>query len=134
MYITNAFQLSKKEKVKSRQLVLLSENPRPTLVRHTIHKFFNPLIKNGYATTVSITYTRDNKNYGHRIVIYKHNNKLFFFDPQKKYGTNMLYNSTNIFDLFEKNTTLTHINYIVIYNLTSPKPLVDTTCDLPYIG
>jgi hypothetical protein len=133
-YITNAFQLSKKEKVKSRQLILLSENPRPTVVRHTIHKFFNPLIKNGYATTVSVAYTKYNIKYGHRIVMYKYNNKLYFFDPQKKYQTNMMYNSTNIFDLFNKNATLTDINYIVIYNLTSPKLLVNTTCDLPYVG
>jgi hypothetical protein len=117
-----------------------------------ITTFFNHRIKNGYATTIAIKILGRSVEYGHRIVLYKHDNQIYFFDPQrKKYGEyvvhdrnqvyyvntegeRVVYISTNLYDLIPRGMVLTNVNYIAITNLSSPKPLVDTSCPLLHRG
>ena len=109
-------------------------------------------MKNGYATAITIKFSSKGGGYTHKIVLYKHNNQIYFFDPQRKhYGENsvndrdqvyfvntngkrIVYISTNLYDLLPRGFVLTGVTYIAITNLSSPKPLVDTTCPIRYIG
>ena len=58
-------------------------------------------------------------------------NQVYFVNTT---GERVVYISTNLYDLLDKNIVLMSVSYIAITNLTSPKPLVDTSCPIPYIG
>jgi hypothetical protein len=121
--------------------------------------FFDRRLKNGYATTIGVSLSRKGgdktQSSGHRIVVYKHNNQIHFFDPQQKLqgltlerdGDTMyvnnpngkggvvrnVYNSRNLYDLISERVDINGVTYICIRNLQKPKPLVNTSCDLPYM-
>jgi len=105
------------------------------VISKKIHKKFNANLKNGYATIIYVErlYNNNTKS-GHYIVMYKYNNQIYFFDPQKKTRKNVngIFTSTNIQDVLIDRSG--NIGYFTIDNLKSPKPLLNTTCPINYVG
>jgi hypothetical protein len=172
-YIKNAFQLPRTTKVTQKDISItdhddsryefyydedgiphnfyLDGSLRTDEKNDITNTFFNRRMENGYATTISIKFS-GKRDFSHRIVVYKHDNQIYFFDPQRKNygehsvhngnqvyfvnsgGKNIVYISTNLYDLVPRGFILTGVSYIAITNLSSPKPLVNTACPISYIG
>ena len=141
LFIKTAFALSPEEDVTEEFMVLGNETPK--LIREKpklndkIVKLFNKNLKNGYATTIAIAMRMSNGvTGGHNIVVYKYDNQIYFFNPQGKstYNPSRVVNSTNIYDLFNPTTWIMGLSYFEISNLKSPKPLVNTSCPMRYVG
>jgi hypothetical protein len=122
--------------------------------------FFDRRLKNGYATTIGMILSRrggDRTSFGgHRIVAYKHDDQIYFFDPQQKYkglpvhrdGDDLfvdrltsegvverrVFNSPDIYKLISNRVDINSVTCMCIRNLPNPLPLVNTSCNLPYIS
>ena len=136
-FIKNAFNLSKREKVIHRRIELTNEtiklNTDRIKINNKIVKIIEPKIKDGYAAPIFIDryYKKTGRHDGHSMVAYKHNNKLYFFDPQKhvSYVTvGNIVTSTNLFEV--AGTDIIRFGYYTVSNLEHPKPLMDTTCKI----
>ena len=139
LFIKTAFALSPEEDITDEIMVLGYETPK--LIRekpklnNKIVKLFNKKLKDGYATTIAIAIKMSNGvTGGHNIVVYKHDNQIYFFNPQGTYNPSRVVNSTNIYDLFNPTTWIMGLSYFEISNLKSPKPLVNTSCPMRYVG
>ena len=136
LFIKNAFNLSKREKVYYKCVNLEYDVVERKLSRNEINnkivKIFNSKLKNGYAAPIYIEryYKSSGRRMGHSLVVYKYNDIIYFFDPQiKGYMPEWRkYNSTNIYEVSESD--ITKISYYTVSNLKNPKPLMDTTCQI----
>jgi hypothetical protein len=105
------------------------------VINNKIHRIFYNHLKNGYATVLYVERMyADGRIGGHYIVMYKYDNQLYFFDPQKKSNKNVngVFTSTNIHEVLGSKSG--NIGYFIIDNLKSPKPLMNTTCPIKYTG
>jgi hypothetical protein len=133
--------LSPEEDITEEYMILGKKTPK--LIREMpklndkIVRLFNKKLKDGYATKISVLMVMSNGSEGgHAIIVYKYDNQIYFFNPQGKlvHNPSRVVNSTNIYDLFNSSTWLEGLSYYVISNLKSPKPLVNTSCPLRYMG
>ena len=133
----------------------LDENLTPEQKNGKTVEFFDRKLKNGYATTISIMFSSSRGNeFGHRLVVYKHKNNIYFFDPQqklsglpvkynaskKKYcvvnpnGEHTVYISQNLYDLIPSRSSLDSVYCIIIRNLPEEtKPLIKTDMPFDYV-
>jgi len=140
LFIKNAFDLSEDERITYFTTnvgnCVKYKKRSSEFISNKIRNKFDSKLKDGYATIVFVTRldNNDKETSGHYIVIFKYNDQIYFFDPQKKIRKNgdVIFTSTNIRDvLISKNGD---IGYFTIDNLHSPKPLVNTTCPVQYRG
>lgn len=139
LFIKNAFGLSEDETV-SFFINKMSDSKKhkkrsSEFISKKIRDKFDVKLKDGYATILYVQRLHENDTVGgHFMIIYKYNNQIYFFDPQKKTKKNVngIFNSTNIRDVLIDRSG--DIGYFTIDNLKSPKPLVNTTCPINYIG
>jgi hypothetical protein len=118
-------------------------------------EFFHRKLKNGYATTISIMFLSSRGNeFGHRLVVYNHDDKIYFFDPQQKLsglpveynayenkyyvvkpnGKLKAYISQNLYDLIPSTSSLDSVYCIIIRNLLEEtKPLIKTDMLIGYV-
>ena len=112
------------------------KNRSSEFINNKIRNKFDNKLKDGYATIVMVTrLNEDDKEVGnHFIVIFKYNNQIYFFDPQKKTRKNKdgIFTSTNLRDVL--NSKNGNISYFTIDNLNGHRPLINTTCPIQYIG
>ena len=139
MFIKNALNLSKQERVSRRFINLTNETMNLNMDRNKINnkivKIIDPKIKDGYAAPIFIDryYKKTGRRDGHSMVAYKHNNKLYFFDPQKHVSYVTKGNIVTSTDLFEvAGTDIIRFGYYTVSNLEHPKPLMDTTCKINF--
>jgi len=139
MFIKNAFNLSKQERVSRRFINLTNETMKVNTDRNKINnkivKIIDPKIKNGYAAPIFIEryFKKTGGRYGHSMVAYKHNDKLYFFDPQKHFSyvtKGNIFTSTDLFEV--SGSDITQFGYYTVSNLEHPKPLMDTTCKITF--
>ena len=139
IFIKNAFGLTEDERITFFTTNVGNyakyKNRSSEFINNKIRNKFDNKLKDGYATVVMVTRLNDyNKEIGlHFIVIFKYNNQIYFFDPQKKTRKNkdVIFTSTYMHDvLIGKNG---NISYFTIDNLNGPKPLINTTCPIQYI-
>jgi hypothetical protein len=135
MFIKKAFALSGQEEVDYVYIDLRGEmiklNKDKSELNEKIVDYFNSKLKNGYATMISVEITmRVGMSESRDIILYKYNNQLHFFNPQGRSELNpsKVFNSINIYDLFDQSTLFIGVGYYIVYNLKSPKKLINTSC------
>jgi hypothetical protein len=133
LFIKDAFDLKDDEHVEFRVNKMRDNvkhvNRTLKVINNKIHRIFYDHLKNGYATVLYVERMYDHGRIGgHYIVMYKYDNQLYFFDPQKKSNKT----STNIHEVLGSKSG--NIGYFIIDNLKSPKPLMNTTCPIKYTG
>jgi hypothetical protein len=146
LFVKNAFALSPEEEITEEYMLLGTGAPKlitPKIITEKsklndkIVKLFNKKLKDGYATKISVLMVLSNGfTGGHAIIVYKYENQIYFFNPQAKSQPNpsRVVTSTYIYDLFNPTTWLDGLSYYTISNLKSPKPLVNTSCPIGYMG
>jgi hypothetical protein len=139
LFIKDAFDLKDDELVKFKVNKMRDNvkhvNRTLQVINNKIHRIFYNHLKNGYATVLYVERIyNDGRISGHYIVMYKYDNQLYFFDPQKKSNKNVngVFTSTNIHEVLGSKSG--NIGYFMIDNLKSPKPLMNTTCPIKYTG
>jgi hypothetical protein len=131
LFIKNAFELTDDEIVE----FYIYNNNNSKITGKKINNIFKNHLKNGYATVIFVKRLVDNGLIaGHYLVMYKYNNKIYFFDPQKKTrgDVNGVSISTRIEDVIINDVL--QIGWFEIDNLKSPKPLIHTSCHIRYVG
>ena len=140
IFIKNAFNLAPNEYIQFRMSHLdyyIKQKKSQEFINRIIQIRLGNELKDGYATVLYVErYISENGNTGgHYIVVYKYNNTIYFFDPQKNSRYNTLkggFNSTNIYEVLD--TEILYYGIFTVYNLKSLKPLVNTSCPIKYIG
>ena len=106
LFIKNAFGLTDDEPVEFNIYQMTSQanhsKRSSEVISKKIHKKFNANLKNGYASVIYVERLfNNNTKSGHYIVMYKYNNQIYFFDPQKKTRKNVngIFTYTNIQDV-----------------------------------
>lgn len=139
-FIKNAFNLSLYEVVEFTNIHLdkyvIEQKKGMKFINRTISKFLDGKLKEGYASVIFVERFYDvGRRGGHYIIVYKHSNKIYYFDPQKKSKSikiDDVFNSTDIYKVLDSG--IISIGYFTIDNLKSPMPLVDTSCPIKYVG
>lgn len=95
-----------------------------------IHNEYSNGIKNHYATIVFLYKYNKNtmKLAGHVIIVFKHNDEIWFFDPQ----SNILTETINV--MYSSNIILLGYSSFMAHNITSPKQLLKTSYYFPLSG
>jgi len=140
LFIKNAFDLAPNEYVKTNFYRLDDYITRRKKSRDFINKLitnnFRRNLKEGYASVIYVERFYENgMRGGHFIIVYRHNDIIYYFDPQKNIKTTKAkgaFNSTNIYEVLD--TGIITFGTFTVYNLKSPKPLVITTCPIRYHG
>jgi hypothetical protein len=65
---------------------------------------------------------------GHVIIVFKHNDEIWFFDPQN----NLLTETINV--MYSSNIVLLGYSLFMAHNITTPKQLVKTSYYFPLSG
>ena len=103
-----------------------------------IDTFLTDHLHNNYATIfmIKLNNTARKQIWGHYLIAFKHQNKIGFFDPQKKgFKIDLFETISSWIDPREIDTTLvTHVGFFYITNVTEPKVAVDVACPINYVG
>jgi superfamily II DNA helicase RecQ len=139
LFIKNAFDLAPNEYVKTDFYRLDDYIIRRKKSRDFLNKLitnnFRRRLKDGYASVIYVErlYNNGMRN-GHFIIVYRHNNIIYYFDPQKNIKDTKAkgaFNSTDIYEVLD--TGIIMFGTFTVYNLKSPKLLVNTTCPVRYV-
>ena len=107
-------------------------------VDQLIDTFLIDHLHNNYATIVMIKLnnTTTKQIWGHYLIAFKHQNKIGFFDPQKKgFMLDLFENISSLIVPREIKTKLiAHVGFFYITNVTEPKVALDVECPINYVG
>jgi len=100
-----------------------------------MNAFFMKRLQNNHATILTVDLKTKKDWWGHYMVVYKTNDKIFFFDPQSKgFYKDVLINNQNIYTVlsFYGSIKITGFGYFKIKNINKSMPLLHDDCSVEY--
>jgi hypothetical protein len=97
-----------------------------------IKKFFNQYLENNYCTIFGVDFARWNGS--HVMVAYKHNNTVYFFDPQVKgiHADKQVISKTLAHLAKYTRKVISVFRFFTVKDLDEPIQLLDVSCPVEY--
>jgi hypothetical protein len=97
-----------------------------------IKNFFNKYLKNNYCTIFGVDFARWNGS--HVMVVYKHKNTVFFFDPQVKgiHDDKKVISKTLAHLAKYTRKVISALRFFTVKDLDEPVQILDTSCPVQY--
>jgi len=104
----------------------------------SINQFMTNHLENNHATILTLQFDKYGKRvFSHYMVVYKHKNKIFYFDPQNKTDVpdNRILSKTlaNIIK-YTGNTFISRFGYYSVSGLDDPIQMINVRCPIKYVG
>jgi hypothetical protein len=104
----------------------------------SINQFMINHLENNHATILTLQLDKHGKRvFSHYMVVYKHKNKIFYFDPQNKTDVpdNRILSKTLAHIVkYTGNTFISRFGYYSVSGLDDPIQMINVRCPIKYVG
>jgi hypothetical protein len=134
-YLSSTFGIPK-EFVKYVPVTFPSYNNKHATTHIT--QFMDNYLENNHATILAIHLDKYGKSVvSHYMIVYKHKNKVFYFDPQRKGDlpdNKVLSKTLSHIIKYTGNTLIAGFGYYTVAGLDDPIQMINVSCPIQYVG